>query len=280
VANGRLAGKTALVTGASRGIGRSIALGLAREGARVGVAAKTTRSRPRLPGSVHSVVEEIQATGGQALALPVNVRDVEAVEGAVQTLVEQFGGLDLLVNNAGALWWQPVAETPMKRFDLVMEVNVRAAFAASRAAIGPMRRAGGGHIVMMSPPLEPAALPGRVAYLISKFGMTLLAMGLAEELRGDRIGVNALWPATAVESQATINYGIGSPKVWRKPEILADAVLEIAGTAPAELTGRALIDEDFLRERGWTDFSRYRCDPDHEPPRLTVGDLPARGPVR
>jgi citronellol/citronellal dehydrogenase len=269
----RLDGQVAVVTGASRGIGRSMALTLAREGARVVVAAKSERSREKLPGSIHSVAAEIRDAGGEALPVRLDLRSDADVENLVRTVTDAYGRIDVLVNNAGALWWTPVLDTPMKRFDLVMAVNLRGPFALTHAALEPMLAGGGGHVVMISPPVEPAALPGKTAYLISKFGMTMLALGLAGELRGRGVAVNALWPATAVESQATINYRLGSPASWRKPTIMADAVLEIVTTAPAELTGRALIDEDFLRERGWTDFTRYRCDPDHEPPRLSVDDL-------
>jgi len=134
-------------------------------------------------------------------------------------------------------------------------------------------------VVVCSPPIDLTALPGRIAYLMSKFGMTMLAHGLAEELRGQGVAVNALWPVTLIESQATINYKLGGPRVWRKADILADALLELVTTEPSDITGRALLDEDFLRERGFTDFARYRCDPAHEPPRLAAGDLPEAGRV-
>jgi citronellol/citronellal dehydrogenase len=275
----RLAGKVAVVTGASRGIGRVVALTLAREGASVVVAAKSRTSRETLPGSIHTVAEEIEAAGGKALPIRVDVRDDAEVETMAAAAEETFGGIDILVNNAGALWWQDVAQTPMKRFDLVMGVNVRAAFACTHACLPAMRRRGGGHVVVFSPPVDLEALPGKTAYLISKFGMTMLALGLAEELRDEQIAANALWPVTAIESLATINYKLGGPRTWRKPEIVADATLEIVTSPPETLTGRALLDEDFLRERGWTDFTPYRCDPDHEPPRLLARAIPRRGLV-
>jgi citronellol/citronellal dehydrogenase len=273
---GRLNGRVAVVTGASRGIGRAMALTLAREGARVVVAAKSERSREKLPGSIHTVAAEICEAGGEAFPVRLDLRSDEDVENLVRASVAEYGRIDILVNNAGALWWTPVLDTPLKRFDLVMGVNVRGAFVLTRAVLGPMLEGGGGHVIMVSPPVDLAALPGKTAYLVSKFGMTMLALGLAGELRDRGVAVNALWPATAVESQATINYRLGTPAQWRKPEIMADAVLEIVTTPAAELTGRALIDEDFLRERGWTDFTRYRCDPDHEPPRLSVRELSLR----
>ena len=269
----RLAGKVAIVTGASRGIGRVMALTFARHGARVVIAAKSEAEKSRLPGTIYSVAREVEALGGQALPLRVDVRVLEDLQAMVAQTVAHFGRLDILVNNAGALWWQDVADTPMARFDLMHEVNVRAAFAASQAAIAPMQAAGGGHIVVCSPPIELAALPGKVGYLISKYGMTMLAQGLAEELRPANIAVNALWPVTLVQSQATMNFGIGDARLWRRPEIVADAALELVTTPPADLTGQALLDEDFLRERGWTDFTQYRCDPEHEPPRITTSQV-------
>ena len=274
----RLAGKVAIVTGASRGIGRVLALTFARHGARVVIAAKSEAETARLPGTIYSVAREVEALGGQALPLRVDVRVTEDLHSMVAQTMDRFGRIDILVNNAGALWWQDVADTPMSRFDLMFEVNVRAAFIASQAVIAPMRAGGnGGHIIVCSPPIDLTILPHKVGYLISKYGMTMLAHGLAEELREDGIAVNALWPVTLVESQATMNFGIGGPKTWRKAEILADAALEVVTTPPAELTGKALLDEDFLRERGWTDFTQYRCDPEHEPPRMTAADVPKVG---
>jgi citronellol/citronellal dehydrogenase len=172
-----------------------------------------------------------------------------------------------------------VAETPVKRFDLVMQVNVRAAFVLTKLALPMLTRSGAGHVLYCSPPIELGALPGRTAYLISKFGMTMLALGLAGELREANVAANALWPATAIETAATINFGVGGPAVWRTPAIMADATLEIVATPPAGTHRPQLLDEDFLRERGWTDFSRYRADPDHEPPRFPLGDLPRAGKV-
>src|SRR5207244_104075 len=179
---------------------------------------------------------------------------------------ERFGRIDILVNNAGALFWKPLRETPAKRFDLVMAVNARAAFLCSRAVLPAMIEGRFGHIVNMSPPLDLAMVPGRIAYAISKLGMTMLTHGLAEEVRAHNIAVNSLWPVTIIESQASINHNLGTPAMWRKPEILADCVLRLLGKEPGELTGQALLDEDFLRAEGETDFSRYACVPGTEPP--------------
>lgn len=274
----RLAGKVAIVTGASRGIGRALALAFAREGARVTVAAKSEVESERLPGTIHSVAREIEAAGGEAIAVRVDVRDPASVAEMVARTRERWGRIDIYVHNAGALWWQDVVDTPLSRLDLMLQVNVRGAFAGAQAVLPTMLEQGSGHIIVCSPPVDLSALPGKVGYLISKFGMTMLAHGLAEEVRGRGVAVNALWPATLIKSQATINFRIGGPELWREPEIVSDAALEIVTTPPAELTGRALIDEDLLRERGWTDFSRYRCDPDHEPPRVTEVPKVGRAP--
>ncbi len=260
-----LSGRVAIITGASRGIGRAIALRLAREGVAVVIAAKTAEPDPRLPGTIYTVAEEVKALGGQALPLQVDVRDENAIQQMVAKTLETFGRIDILVNNAGALWWYPVLETPLKRFDLVMGVNLRASFACSQAVLPTMIAQRWGHIIMMSPPIDLSVLPGKVAYMISKFGMTMLALGLAEEVREHNVAVNALWPRTLIESQATIAWGLGTPKQWRKADIMADAVYEIVRREPATCTGKAWIDEDILREAGVTDFSVYNCTPDGEP---------------
>lgn len=275
----RLAGKVALITGGSRGIGRAVAITLAGEGAAVVLAARTERPKANLPGTIHETAEMVRGAGGRALPLRCDVRDDADLEAAVTAAIDAFGRLDILVHNAGALWWTDVADTPVKRFDLVMQVNVRAAFVLSRLALPHLVASGAGHILVYSPPVELAAIPGRTAYLISKFGMTMLAIGLAGELRAADVAANALWPATAIETAATINFGVGGPATWRTPAIMADATLEIVTTNPAELTGRQLLDEDFLRTRGWTDFARYRADPDHEPPRFNLAELPRAGRV-
>lgn len=264
-----LEGRAAIVTGASRGIGRAIALGLAREGCRVVIAAKSTQPRENLPGSIFTVAAEVEALGGQALPVQVDVRDDAQIEGMVARTLNQFGRVDLLVNNAGALHWQGILETPAKRFDLVMGVNVRAAFLCSRAVLPAMIRQHWGHIINMSPPLDLAMVPGRIAYAISKHGMSLLTHGLAEEVRPHNVAVNSLWPVTVIESQASINWGLGSSAEWRKPDILVDCVRRLAAKEPGEITGRALLDEDFLRAEGVTDFSGYACVPGTDPPRLT-----------
>jgi len=265
----KLKDKVAIVTGASRGIGRVVALSLAAEGAKVVVAAKTAEPHPKLPGTIHSVAEEIVAAGGLALPLQVNLREEEQIEHMVTRTVEEYGGVDILINNAGARWWHPVTETPAKRFDLVMDVNVRAAFLASRAVLPHMKERGGGHIINMSPPVDLEALPGKVGYMISKYGMTMAAMGLAKEVKRDNIAVNSLWPVTLIESLATIAHGLGEPSMWRKADILADAVLAMVAREPSSRTGQALLDEQVLAAEGITDFERYNCVEGSTPMRIT-----------
>jgi citronellol/citronellal dehydrogenase len=264
-----LKGRVAIITGASRGIGRALALGLAGQGCHIVVAAKSVESTERLPGSIHTVAKEVEALGASALPIQIDVRDSDQIEALVARTKERFGRIDILINNAGALWWQPVQETPAKRFDLVMAVNVRAAFLASRAVLPHMIERKWGHIINMSPPIDLKIIPGKVAYFISKFGMTLLTHGLAEEVREHRIAVNSLWPVTIIESLASLNWGLGSRETWRKPDILVDCVLKLVQKDPAEITGQALLDEDFLRQEGITDFGRYACVPGTNPPRIS-----------
>lgn len=267
-----LTGRVAIVTGASRGVGRSVAVALARAGCDVAVAARTERSSRLLPGSIHETCDAISALGRRAIAVRTDVRDAAQIAALIDQAVKTLGRVDILINNAGALWWHDVADTPIERFDLLMAVNARAAFAASQHCIPHMLAQGWGHIVNMAPPLAPpggpdarAMAPGRVAYTISKLGMTLLAHGLAEEVRGTGVAVNALWPATLVESQAVIGHHLGGPAQWRKADVVADAVLAIVARDPALPSGRALIDEEVLRDAGVTDFDRYLCVPDGRP---------------
>jgi citronellol/citronellal dehydrogenase len=268
-----LQGRVAIVTGASRGIGRAVSLGLARAGMQVVLAAKSITSTEKLPGSIHTVATEVAALGGQALPVQVDVRDEGQIDALIARALERFGRIDVLVNNAGALWWRPVTETPAKRFDLVMGVNARAAFLCSRAVLPSMIAQRRGHIINFSPPLDLEMVPGRVAYAISKLGMTLLTFGLAVEVRQHNIAVNSLWPVTIIESQASINHSLGTPEKWRKPDILVDCVLRIVQKEPAALTGQAMLDEDFLRAEGVTDFSSYACVSGSQPPRLSWRSL-------
>ena len=262
------AGKVAFVTGASRGVGKTLALRLADEGGDVVVAAKTSDPTDKLPGTIHETVREIEARGRRGLAVQVDVRDDLAVERGVKNALERFGRVDFLVNNAGAIYGRPLIDTPMKRFDLVIGVNVRGAFACTHHLLPAMVAQKFGHILMLSPPVDENAAAGKIAYAISKFGMTLIARGLADEVRDDNVAANALWCATLIESSATIRFGLGDPSLWRKPEIVADAMMKVFVKEPKTFTGKALVDEDLLRAEGVTDFTRYRCDPNAEPPRV------------
>jgi citronellol/citronellal dehydrogenase len=265
--------RVAVVTGASRGIGRAIVLGLARAGWDVVVAAKSVESSDKLPGSIHTVAAEAEALGASALPIQIDVRDEAQIEALAARTLERFGRVDLLVNNAGALHWANLIDTPAKRFDLVMGVNARAAFLCSRAVLPAMIRQGRGHIVNMSPPMDLTLVPGRIAYAISKLGMTMLTIGLAQEVKAHGVAVNSLWPVTVIESQASINHRLGTPAMWRKPDILVDCVLRLVEKRPEEVTGQALLDEDFLRAEGVTDFDRYACVPGTQPPRLNWSAL-------
>jgi citronellol/citronellal dehydrogenase len=266
--------RVVFITGASRGVGRACALACARAGAHVVVAAKTIEPDPRLPGTVGETVAAVEALGRRALGIALDVRDADLCARAVEQTVSTFGRLDVLVNNAGALWWADVTQTPMKRFDLIMGINVRASFALSHAALPHMVKAGFGHVVTMSPPVELGAVAHHAAYAVSKFGMTMLALAIAAEHAEHNVTGNALWPATLIESQATIGNHLGEPRHWRKADILADALVAIVSREPRSRPGRAWIDEDVLRAEGVTDFSRYQCVPGSEPMRLGFADIP------
>ena len=266
-----LTGQVAVITGSSRGIGKNIALRLARAGADIVVAAKSELSRDSLPGSIHETVSEIEALGRQALAVRTNVRDAEQLEGMVNAALERFGRIDILINNAGALHWRSVADTPPKRYDLMMEVNARAAFVASHFVLPHMIERGSGTIIQMSPPIDLRMLPGKTGYCMSKFGMSLLAMGMGAEVKATEIKSCALWPATAIESQATINHKLGGPQFWRTADILADAVGAILAANSEQVNGKCLVDEDVLSMMGVSDFEPYNCVEGGTPMRI-VGD--------
>jgi citronellol/citronellal dehydrogenase len=256
-----LSGRVAVVTGASRGIGKALAIRLAQEGADVVVAAKSEQSTDRLPGSIHETADAIRAVGRRALAVPTDVRDEEAIRNMIERTIAEFGRLDVLVNNAGAIWAQPILNTPPKRFDLMMGVNARAAYVACYYALPHMVKQQWGHVLNMCPRLSNDPSPGRVAYMISKLGMARLAIGLAAEHQNDNIAANALWPRTIIESQASINWKMSDRSQWRTPEILCDASLAIFAQEPRTSTGHQWIDEDALTQlAGVTNFDRYWCE--------------------
>ena len=263
-----LAGKTLFITGASRGIGLAIALRAARDGANIAVAAKTTDPDPRLPGTVHSAVEQINAAGGHGLACPCDVRSEEQIHVAVQHTVETFGGIDILINNASALFLAGTLDTPAKRFDLIHAINVRGTFLTSQACLPHLKRADNPHILNLAPPLnfESRWFSPHLAYSLSKFGMSLCVLGMAEEFRSAGIAVNALWPRTAIATAAVRNLlgGDDSLRRCRKPEIVADAAYAIVTRPSRECTGQFLLDDDVLRESGIQDLSSYAVDPTAE----------------
>lgn len=267
---GRLQGKVIIITGASRGVGEACAVACAREGANLVLAAKTLTADPRLPGTLHDTAASVEAAGGQALVVQYDARDAEQSTMLVEKAVARFGRVDAIINNAGAIFWAPVADWPQKKFDLVFGVNVRASFALARAAIPELRKAGGGHVLMMSPPINPSAAPGKGPYLVSKLGMTILAMAIDVEEKEHGIAAHSLWPVTAIRTAATVNLGMGEDAEWRTPDILADATVELLARDPRKCSFRAWLDEDVLAEAGVTDFTKYRCDPDHEPSAMSI----------
>jgi citronellol/citronellal dehydrogenase len=262
-----LLGKTLFVTGASRGIGLAIALRAAADGANIVLVAKTTVPNPKLPGTLYSAAAEIKAAGGQALAVPCDIRDEAAVAAAVDTAAKRFGGIDILVNNASAISLTPTPATPMKRFDLMFGVNVRGTFACTQACLGELvKSAEAGrnpHILNMSPPLSLRAhwFEHHVAYTMSKYGMSMCTLGHAAEFRQYGIGVNSLWPRTAIATAALqLIPGVDARKC-RKPEILSDAAWLILTSPSSTTTGNFFIDDTLLAQHGVTDLDRYAVTP-------------------
>jgi citronellol/citronellal dehydrogenase len=260
-----LKGKTLFITGASRGIGLAIGKRAAADGANVVIAAKTTEPNPKLPGTIHTAAEAIQEAGGTALPIVGDVRDENSVADAVAQTVERFGGIDIVVNNASAINLSPAASIEMKRFDLMHQVNARGTFLVSKLAIPHLAKAANPHILMMSPPLDMREkwFAPHTAYTMAKFGMSMVALGLAGELRPRGIAVNALWPRTVIATAAVQNLlgGDAVMRASRKPEILADAAWRIFNKPAKDFTGNFLIDDSFLASEGVTDFDRYRVDP-------------------
>ena len=259
-----LAGRTLLITGGSRGIGLEIAKRAAADGANVAIAAKTAEPHPKLPGTIHTAAEEIEAAGGRALPIQCDIRHEEEVVAAVEATVERFGGLDVLVNNASAISLTPTLETPMKRFDLMHEVNARGTFLCSQVALPHLKRSENAHILTLAPPLnlDPRWFAAHLAYTMAKYGMSMCVLGMAEEFRKDGIGVNALWPRTIIHTAAlNLIPGVDVSRC-RTPEIVADAAHAILTRPARETTGNFFIDDEVLREEGVSDFERYAVDAD------------------
>jgi citronellol/citronellal dehydrogenase len=263
---GSLKDRTLFITGASRGIGLAIALRAARDGANVAIAAKTAEPHPKLPGTIFTAAKAIEAAGGRALPLPCDIRSEEQVHEAVRRTVQVFGGIDVCVNNASAISLTGTLETPMKKFDLMHQVNQRGTFLVSQACLPYLLHSKHAHILTVSPPLNlsPRWFGPHVAYSMAKYGMSLCVLGLAAEFEG-RVAVNALWPKTTIAT-AAVNMLGGEElmKASRKPDIMADAAHAIL-TKDVTYTGRFCIDEEVLREAGVTDFTPYRVDPNVEP---------------
>ncbi|NXR92972.1 HSDL2 protein, partial [Hypocryptadius cinnamomeus] len=259
---GKLAGRTLFITGASRGIGKAIALKAAKDGANIVIAAKTAEPHPTLPGTIYTAAEEIEAAGGKALPCIVNVREEQQIINAVEKAVKTFGGIDILVNNASAISLTGTLETATKKVNLMMDVNVRGTYLTSKACLPYLRKSKNPHILNLSPPmnLNPMWFKNHCAYTISKYGMSMCVLGMAEEFRGE-VAVNALWPKTAIHTAAMdMLGGAGIEKQCRKTDILADAAYCIL-TKPKTFTGNFIIDEVLLREEGVKDFDVYAIAP-------------------
>ena len=258
-----LAGKTLFITGASRGIGLAIALRAARDGANVVIAAKSGVPNPKLPGTIHSAAAAVEAAGGRALALKVDIREEAQVVEAAARAAEHFGGIDILVNNASAIWLAGVEGTPMKRFDLMHQVNTRGTFLATQACLPYLKRAANPHVLMLAPPptLEPKWFAPHTAYTIAKMGMSLCVLGMAEEFRPLGIAVNALWPRTVIATAAIAMIDGVRPEHCRTPEIVADAAHALLMRSARDTTGRFAIDDEVLAEAGVSDLDRYAVQP-------------------
>ena len=259
--------KNIFITGGSRGIGLSIALRAAKDGANIAFAAKTVEENPKLPGTIFTAAKEIEAAGGVALPIQCDIRDETAVESAVNQAAEKFGGIDILINNASAINLTPTEKTPAKRFDLMFDVNVRGTFLTSQATIPYLRKSAEGgrnpHILTLSPPLSMKAkwFKNHVAYTMSKYGMSMCVLGMSEEFKRDGIAVNALWPRTAIDTAALQMIPGIDTDFCRKPEILADAAYEILNRPSAETTGNFFIDDVVLASIGITDLDKYSVVP-------------------
>jgi len=256
--------RTLFITGGSRGIGREIALRAARDGARIAIAAKTSDPHPKLSGTIHTVAAEIEAAGGKALAIQLDIRDENAVAQAVARTAEAFGGIDILVNNASAISLTPTEQTPAKRFDLMLGVNMRGTFICSQACIPYLRKSSNAHILTLSPPLDMQAkwFAGHVAYTMSKYGMSMCTLGMAEELKRDGIAVNSLWPRTTIATAAVeVHFPPQILRASRHAAIMADAAHAILTSDARAHSGNFYIDEDLLRKNGVTDFEGYAVTP-------------------
>jgi len=266
---GNLQGKTILITGASRGIGLAIAKRAAQDGANIAILAKTAEPHPKLPGTIYSAAEELNEAGATALPILCDIRYEEQIAEAVKQTVDKFGGIDICINNASAISLTPTTQTPLKRYDLMNQVNARGTFATTQACIPHLLKADNPHVLMNSPPLNmnPKWFANHVAYTMAKYGMSMCVLGMAEEFRSDGIAVNALWPRTSIATAAVKNLlgGEALIKQSRKPQIMADAAYAILTKNSKEVTGNFFIDDEVLAKEGVTDFKQYSVDPSMEP---------------
>ena len=258
-----LAGKKVFITGGSRGIGLEIAKRAAQDGAFIAIAAKTADPHPQLPGTIFTAAKEIEDAGGKALPIQCDIRDENAIQAAIDKAIGEFGGLDILVNNASAINLTPTLQTPAKRYDLMFDINVRGTFLTSQAAIPHLLKAENPHILTLSPPinLQGKWFKRHVAYTMSKYGMSMTVMGLAEEFKRDGIAVNALWPRTVIDTAALQMIPGMDTDFCRKPEIMADAAYAIFNRKASECTGNFFIDDEVLAEEGITDLDKYAVKP-------------------
>lgn len=279
-----LKGRVAIITGSTRGIGRSCALALASRGCNIVVAAKSTVSTPNLPGSIFTVADEVRKLGVDALPCKVDLRKAETVKQCVDDTIAKFGRIDIVVLNASALWWHTIEETPIEKYDLITSINTRGHFYLTKLCMPHMIKNKFGRVIAMSPPIRTdyEAYKGFTAYNISKMGMTMVAMGAAAEGVGHNVTGFSLWPATVVESQASINFKLMDRKYWRKATVLSDAVVSLCGQ-PSSYTGKQLYDDDYLLSQGGLkkeDLAVYRCDPTYEPPRALALGMTQRARIR
>ncbi len=257
-----LQGKTLLITGASRGIGLAIALRAARDGANIVIAAKSDVPNPKLPGTIHTAAAEVEAAGGAALAIKCDIREEDSVRGAVEQAVQRFGGIDILVNNASAIWLRGALDTPMKRFDLMQQVNARGTFLCAQACLPHLLTAANPHILTLAPPpsLDPKWWAPHTGYTLAKMGMSFVTLGLAAEFASRGVAINALWPRTLIATDALNMIPGVSASNGRKPAIMADAAHAVLTRPARGFSGRFLIDDEVLREAGVADFGDYAVD--------------------
>ena len=260
--------RTVFITGASRGIGKAMALRLAREGANIVIAAKSVEEDPRLGGTIFSAAQEVEAAGGKALAVQVDIRHENQIQAAVQQAVEKFGGIDVVINNASAIQLTPTEQTESKRFDLMQSINVRGTFLVVKHCIPHLKKGNNPHILTLSPPinLNPKWLGGHIAYTITKYSMSMMALGWAAELKAAGIASNALWPRTTIDTAAVRNLlgGEALAKMSRTPDIIADAVFYILSKPASQCSGNTFIDEEVMAAEGITDLGKYSVVPGAE----------------